>query len=256
MRDKIVAGNWKMNKSFDEAEELLNQIVDELEKNPLNEDVTLVICPPVIYLEMALDLVLELDCSIGAQNLSQFDDGAYTGEISARMLSDMGIDYCIVGHSERRQYFGETDEIIAKKVLKALDQGIAPIFCCGESLAEREAGIHFDVVKRQIETALWNLNADNLNDVVIAYEPVWAIGTGKVATPDQAQEMHAFIRSLIASKYGTEFANEFPILYGGSCNAANAAQLFSQPDVDGGLIGGASLKAEDFLQIARSFPIQ
>jgi len=242
-----------MNKSFQEADELLFDIVKRLENKP--EDVQLIVCPPAVYLELATDLVAEEDAHlmVGAQNVSQFDSGAYTGELSASMYSSMNLDFCIVGHSERRKYFGETNEVLAQKVDRLLDYGIQPIFCCGEVLEEREAGKHFDVVKQQIEESLFHLTGHEMSNVVIAYEPVWAIGTGKTASSEQAQEMHAFIRGLLREKYGEEVACEISILYGGSCNPGNAKELFANPDVDGGLIGGASLKAGDFLQIAQSF---
>jgi triosephosphate isomerase len=253
MRQKIVAGNWKMNKSFQEADELLFDIVKRLENKP--EDVQLIVCPPAVYLELATDMVEEEDVmlQVGAQNVSQFESGAYTGELSASMYSSMNLDFCIVGHSERRKYFGETNEVLAQKVDRLLDYGIQPIFCCGEVLEEREAGKHFDVVKQQIEESLFHLTGHEMSNVVIAYEPVWAIGTGKTASSEQAQEMHAFIRGLLREKYGEEVACEISILYGGSCNPGNAKELFANPDVDGGLIGGASLKAGDFMQIAQSF---
>jgi len=253
MRQKIVAGNWKMNMTFEEADELLFDITKRMEN--LSKDVQLIVCPPAVYLELATDIVEEddIDLKVGAQNVSQFDQGAYTGEISAGMLSSMNMDYCLVGHSERRKYFGETHEMLAKKVDQLLNYGIEPIFCCGEVLEEREAAKHFDVVKAQISDSLFHLNNQEMSNVVIAYEPVWAIGTGKTATAEQAQEMHAFIRSILTEKYGEELANEISILYGGSCNPGNAVELFANPDVDGGLIGGASLKADDFIKIAQSF---
>ena len=253
MRQKIVAGNWKMNKTFEEADELLFDITKRMENLP--QDVQLIVCPPSVYLELATDIVEEdeIDLKVGAQNVSQFDNGAYTGEVSAAMLSSMNMDYCLVGHSERRKYFGESHEMLAKKVDQLLTFGIEPIFCCGEVLEEREADKHFDVVKAQISDSLFHLNDQEMINVVVAYEPVWAIGTGKTATAAQAQEMHAFIRSILTEKYGEELSNEISILYGGSCNPANAAELFANPDVDGGLIGGAALKADDFLKIAQSF---
>jgi len=253
MRQKIVAGNWKMNKNFQEADELLFDIVKRLEHKP--EDVQLIVCPPAVYLELATDMVEEEDVHlmVGAQNVSQFEKGAYTGEISAEMYSSMNLDFCIVGHSERRKYFNESNEMLAQKVDRLLDYGIQPIFCCGEVLEEREAGKHFDVVKQQIVESLFHLTDQEMSNVVIAYEPVWAIGTGKTASAEQAQEMHAFIRGLLREKYGEEVACEISILYGGSCNPGNAKELFANPDVDGGLIGGASLKADDFIKIAQSF---
>ncbi len=251
MRKNIVAGNWKMNKTFQEAEELIDQIVVGMEEMSLKCEV--IACPPALFLEMASDYAEESRIKIGAQNVSEHEAGAFTGEIAAPMLASVDIEYCIVGHSERRKYFHETHEQLAKKVDILLDYGIKPIFCCGEVLEEREKEIHFDVVKKQMKESLFHLNENEFSNVVIAYEPVWAIGTGKTASPEQAQEMHAFIRNLIAEKYGTKTADEVSILYGGSCNPGNAKTLFANKDVDGGLIGGASLKAEDFLKIAVSF---
>ncbi len=252
MRKKIVAGNWKMNKSFSEADDLLFEIKEEIKKNPTGE-VQVIVCPPALYLELAGDVAEETGIAVGAQNVSKFDNGAYTGEISASMLESVELSYCIVGHSERRKYFGENNADLAIKVDKLLEHNISPIYCCGEVLEEREAGRQFDVVKEQIEQGLFHLSASEIRNVVVAYEPVWAIGTGKTATPAQAQEMHAFIRSLLSEKYDKDTANDITILYGGSCNATNAKDLFANPDVDGGLIGGASLKAKDFIQIAHSF---
>lgn len=252
MRKHIVAGNWKMNKNFDQAGELLEQLPELLEQVELN-GTHVIVCPPFPYLEMAGDYAEESYFTIGAQNVSEHDNGAYTGEISAEMLESMGVEYCIVGHSERRAYYGETDNSVAGKVDQLLKSGIVPIVCCGEVLEEREKGIQFDVVKEQITNGLFHLTPEAFGNIVIAYEPVWAIGTGKTATPDQAQEIHAFIRKTIAEKYGNEIADNTSILYGGSCKPSNAKELFSQPDVDGGLIGGASLNAEDFVAIATSF---
>jgi triosephosphate isomerase len=252
MRKKIVAGNWKMNKSFEGAESLICDILEELDGMD-SRLANVVICPPAVYLEMAVDLARETSVSIGAQNMSQFISGAYTGEISATMLQSMDVQYCILGHSERRQYFNETDELLAAKVKTALENVIKPIFCCGEALSQREAGVHFDVVKSQIENALFTLTEEQFAEVVIAYEPIWAIGTGVTASPEQAQEMHEFIRGVVASKYGIAVAEETTILYGGSCNAKNAKELFAKPDIDGGLIGGASLVAADFVKIIKSF---
>jgi triosephosphate isomerase len=252
MRTKIVAGNWKMNKTFDEADELINQIIDQLAEIEL-ADKAVIICPPAVYLELATDLSLESDLYVGAQNISHFESGAYTGEISAAMLGSMGVDFCIIGHSERRKYFEENNSELLKKVEIALKNNVTPIFCCGELLPEREAGKHFEVVKTQLQESLFHLNAGDFENVVIAYEPVWAIGTGVNATPGQAQEMHRYIRELIREKYGEEVAANKTILYGGSCNSKNSGDLFSQPDVDGGLIGGASLEAEEFISIVKSF---
>jgi triosephosphate isomerase (TIM) len=251
MRTKIVAGNWKMNKTFHEAEELLADITDLLQEDGL-PDVTVVVCPPSVYLEMAYDFAEEAGFYTGAQNLSDKDSGAYTGEISAPMIHSLGASFAIVGHSERRTYFNEIDQLLKNKVLQALKHDLVPIFCCGEVLDERNRDIHFEVVKKQLQIALFDLPKEDFVNVVIAYEPVWAIGTGATALPEQAQEMHEFIRKLIAEKYGEEIAANTTILYGGSCNEKNASELFSQPDVDGGLIGGASLKADSFIGIIKA----
>lgn len=252
MRKKIVAGNWKMNKTFDDAYELVEAIAEKMETlaKPEHE---VVVCPPFPFLEMCGDLSQESFFAVGAQDVSAHESGAYTGEVAAPMLASMGIDYCIVGHSERRAYHNESNEEIAAKVKQLLANDIRSIFCCGEKLPEREAGTQFQVVEKQIAESLFGLTADEFGNIVIAYEPVWAIGTGKTATPQQAQEMHAHIRSLIAKQYGSQVAENTTILYGGSCNAKNAKELFANPDVDGGLIGGASLNADDFLTIVQSF---
>ncbi len=252
MRKRIVAGNWKMNKNFQDAEDLMFEIADELTAKG-SGDAEVIICPPAVYLEMSSDIAAENGFMVGAQNVSQWDSGAYTGEISASMIHSMGITHCILGHSERRTYFGETDKIISIKVDNVLKNGVVPIYCCGEVLAERQAEKHFDVVRSQISEALFHLGKEAIGEVIIAYEPVWAIGTGVTASSAQAQEMHAFIRSLLTEKYGSDVSEEISILYGGSCNAQNAAELFANADVDGGLIGGASLKASDFVTIVNSF---
>lgn len=252
MRKRIVAGNWKMNKNFEEADDLLFELAESL-KDLEFENQEVIICPPAIYLEMSSDVGLENNFAVGAQNCSNHSGGAYTGEISASMLKSLELQYCLVGHSERRKFFNETHKELAEKVDILLENIITPIFCCGEALEEREAENHFNVVKGQISDSLYHLNKDEIQNVVIAYEPVWAIGTGKTASSDQAQEMHAFIRTQLTEKYGEEVSQEISILYGGSCNAKNAQELFSQTDVDGGLIGGASLKVEDFLVIVKSF---
>ena len=241
MRSKIVAGNWKMNLTFDEADELVNELLDRFdEQDELKCEV--IICPPFPYLEMLTDWEAEEQrFNVGAQNCSAYEKGAYTGEVSAKMLKALDVDYCIIGHSERRKYFNENNEVLAEKINRLIENNMSPIYCVGEVLEEREAGRHFEVVKEQLEKGLY--------DCIIAYEPVWAIGTGKTATPEQAQEMHAYIRQLVKEHYDEATANEIRILYGGSCNAKNATELFSQPDVDGGLIGGASLKADDFMSI-------
>ena len=253
MRKHIVAGNWKMNKTFEEADDLINDIMDKLEGLTLDRNTELVICPPFPYLEMASEYGDESYFAVGAQDVSEQDSGAYTGEVSAAMLESLQLTYCIVGHSERRAYHHETDEIVARKVDQLLKYNLRPIVCCGEVLQEREEGRQFDVVKKQITDGLFHLSAEQFANIVIAYEPIWAIGTGKTATPEQAQEIHAFIRGLIAEKYGKEVADETSILYGGSCKPSNAKELFANPDVDGGLIGGASLKADDFIAIATAF---
>lgn len=252
MRKKIVAGNWKMNNTFEQADDLLNDIFQYIEDDK-PENVDVIVCPPFTYLEIATDLAEESEFSIGAQNVSENSFGAFTGEISAPILKSLGVDYCIVGHSERRKYFNESNELLAKKIDVLLDNNVRPIFCCGEQLADRESSKHFDVVKEQIKESLFNLNKDEFMNIIIAYEPVWAIGTGITASPEQAQEMHAFIRSLITEKYGNDVAEEISILYGGSCKPSNAKQLFEKSDVDGGLIGGASLIVDDFFAIIKSF---
>ncbi len=251
MRTNIVAGNWKMNKIFEEADDLIANIADFVRNNEL-ENTAVIICPPSLYIELATDLAQETELYVGAQNLSNYESGAYTGEISAAMLESMGVDYCIIGHSERRKYFKESHEVLAEKVNIALKYNVTPIFCCGELLPEREAAQHFDIVKTQLEQSVFHLKEGDFKNLVIAYEPVWAIGTGVTASPDQAQEMHKYIRGLINDKYGKETAESSSILYGGSCNANNAKELFANPDVDGGLIGGASLKADEFIKIIQS----
>lgn len=249
MKEKLVIGNWKMNKSFEEADDLIGDIFDKL--TGFHKTTEVVLCPPSIYLELATDYAEEDESgfTVGAQNCSEYANGAYTGEISAEMLSGIGVEFCIVGHSERRGYFGETNATVAKKVDRLLEQNIIPVVCCGEQLEDRKNGRHFEVVEKQIRESLFHLPANHFEHVVIAYEPVWAIGTGETATPAQAEEMHSFIRTLVEKKYGAEMAYNTYILYGGSCNAKNALDLFSQQNVDGGLIGGASLKADDFIAI-------
>lgn len=249
MAQKIVAGNWKMNKAFEEAQDLVSNILDLTEDGKKPESTSVILIPPFVYLELVKDMTAESGIFTGAQNLSENENGAYTGEVSAAMLESMNIDYCLAGHSERRKYYGETDEIIGLKVLAALKHNISPIFCCGENLAERQDNKHFNVVESQLRTSVLTLPKNDFVNIVIAYEPVWAIGTGVNATPEQAQEMHAFIRKLIRENYNEEIASATTILYGGSCNSKNAAGLFAMPDVDGGLIGGASLDAEEFIRI-------
>jgi triosephosphate isomerase len=252
MKPKLVVGNWKMNKSFDDAQDLILDIQNGLKDLKLQTEV--VLCPPFVYMELITDIAEEEESQFyaGAQNCSEHASGAYTGEVSAEMLASMGVEFCIVGHSERRKYFGESNATIAQKIKLLLEHDIVPIVCCGELLEERKAGKHTQVVQQQIEEALFGLQPAEFERIIIAYEPVWAIGTGETATPAQAEEMHAFIRSLVEKKYGTEMAYNTYILYGGSCNAKNAADLFLQEDVDGGLIGGASLKADDFIAIIQA----
>ncbi len=252
MRRNIVAGNWKSNETFNQADDLINDIAEGLRAFD-STDVDVIVCPPFPYLELVQDAAEDVEFFVGAQNVSKFDNGAYTGEVSAQMLQSMNVDYCIVGHSERRKYFFETNQDVAEKVNKLLAVDITPIVCVGESLEDREAGKHFDVIREQVSQGLFHLSAEAMEKVIIAYEPVWAIGTGKTATKEQAQEIHAFIRNMLAEKYSDDTAQEISILYGGSCNAKNAKDLFAQQDVDGGLIGGASLKAADFIEIAGSF---
>lgn len=249
MRKKIVAGNWKMNKTLQEGIALAQEV--EKMASGVPGDVELIIAPPFIHLTEVKKLLNRV--KLGAQNCASEASGAFTGEVSASMLASTGVQFVIIGHSERRSYYGETNIIINKKVRLALQNNLNPIFCCGEVLSEREKGKHLDVVKEQLEEGLFSLSPDEFSKVIIAYEPVWAIGTGVNATPAQAQEMHQYIRSLIASKYDETIASNTSILYGGSCKPSNAGELFANPDVDGGLIGGASLKAEDFIGIAKAY---
>ena len=252
MRKKIVAGNWKMNMTFIDAEELISDLTDLMEDIDLG-DTYVIVCPPFLYLEIATDIAEEAKFYVGAQNMNDHESGAFTGEISGAMLASMEVEYCIIGHSERRKYFHETHELLARKVDLALTHSIRPIFCCGEILEERESGIHLEIVRKQLEESLFHLNETEFSSVVIAYEPVWAIGTGVNATSAQAQEMHAYIRNLVKTRYSQQIADETSIVYGGSCNSKNARELFSQTDVDGGLIGGASLDASEFIGIIQSF---
>jgi triosephosphate isomerase len=246
MRKKIVAGNWKMNKSWPEAIELSKGLASYSASFP--GSVQVIVSPPSLYLN-GLSEVLTQSIALSAQNCSQHDSGAFTGEISAGMLKSINVQYCILGHSERRQYYGETNVIIREKIDACLKHSITPIFCCGETLTEREAGNHFSTVSTQIQQALFHLSTEQIVGVVIAYEPVWAIGTGVTASNEQAEEMHAFIRGYVSEQYDQSVADSISILYGGSVNAANAAELFACPNVDGGLVGGASLKAADFTTI-------
>lgn len=251
MRKQIVAGNWKMNTTFPDGFNLVKEVINKSAEAP--KEVELIVCPPFTHLVEFTKATQGTRIHVGAQNCAMWEKGAYTGEISATMLKSINVEYVILGHSERREYFGETSEILLKKLLLAFEFGLTPIFCCGEKLDERESNNHFNVVKAQIEETLNQLSPEQMQKVIIAYEPVWAIGTGKTATSDQAQEMHAHIRSLINSKFGADIAQNTSILYGGSCKPSNAAEIFSKPDVDGGLIGGAALNASDFIAIAKGF---
>ncbi len=251
MRDKIVAGNWKMNLSFEQALQLANDINEWATTNKPTAKV--IIAPSAIYLQAIQETVDNEFVQVASQDVSAAEKGAFTGDISAEQLDSIGINTAIVGHSERREYQLESDVTIAKKLQQLFAKNITPILCVGEKLEEREADKHFEVVKSQILNALQPQDAANLANVVIAYEPVWAIGTGKTASPAQAQEIHAYIRQVLKEAFGEEIANQTSILYGGSVNAANAEELFAQPDIDGGLVGGASLKVEDFSKIISAF---
>ncbi|MDO6854039.1 triose-phosphate isomerase [Cellulophaga lytica] len=245
MRAKIVAGNWKMNKTLTETNALLAELSGKLP----DTDAEVMVAPTYVNLAAAVEIVKSSTIQVIAQNMHFADNGAYTGEISADMLLDIGINTVIIGHSERRAYFGETDEILAKKVIKALEKNLRVVFCFGEELEDRKSDNHFNIVASQLKNALFNLKPEAWSNIVLAYEPVWAIGTGETASPEQAQEMHAFIRKTIADEYTTEIAEAVSILYGGSVKPANAKEIFSKADVDGGLIGGAALKADDFIAI-------
>lgn len=252
MRQKIVAGNWKMNKTFEEANALASEVIGMV-SDEAKGNVKVIFCVPFPYLVSIKNLLGNNSrIAVGAQNCSEHEAGAYTGEVSAPMLKSMNIPYVILGHSERRQYFGEDGKLLAKKTDLALKHGLTPIFCCGEPLEVREKNEHEKLVKQQVEESLFHLDADSLQKIVIAYEPVWAIGTGKTASSQQAQDMHAVIRKHLAGKYGQNVADNISILYGGSVNAANAKELFACPDVDGGLVGGASLKSREFTEIIKS----
>ncbi len=252
MRNKIVAGNWKMNLNTKETKKLIKEISKYTEKNKKNLGCKVIISPSYTNLVTAKKHTSGTGIKVAAQNMHQADNGAFTGEISTDMLKSIKVRKVILGHSERRQYFGETDELLEKKVRKAIDAGLQVIFCNGETLEQRKDGSYFDVVTKQTKKALFDLTAEEMKKVVIAYEPVWAIGTGETATAEQAQEMHAHLRKILADKYGQEVADSISILYGGSVKPANAVEIFSKPDVDGGLIGGAALKAEDFIEIIKA----
>ena len=251
MRKKIVAGNWKMNMNLQDGIALAKELNETLKADKPNCGV--VSCAPFIHLASIAQFLDQDIIGLGAENCADKEKGAFTGEISVSMLNSVGCQYTILGHSERRQYYGETDEKLVEKTKLALAAGLKVILCVGENLDEREAGKHFDVVAGQTKAVLYNFSAEDMANVVVAYEPVWAIGTGKTATAEQAEEIHACIRKVLADKFGAQVADEMTILYGGSCKPSNAKELFAQPDIDGGLIGGAALKADDFIQIALSF---
>lgn len=250
MRKNIVAGNWKMNNNAAETAALISDLSASL--NDVSTEARIIIAPSFVNLSNAVMNAIGTDIEVAAQNMHQAANGAYTGEVSANMLTDIGIDTVILGHSERRTYFGEDDAILTEKVNAALSNDLEVIFCFGELLEDRKSENHFAIVESQLKNALFHLDAEAWGSIVLAYEPVWAIGTGETASPEQAQEMHAFIRNLISDTYGTDVANDVSILYGGSVKPANAEEIFSKEDVDGGLIGGASLKAEDFTAIIKA----
>ena len=253
MRQNIVAGNWKMNNNLDEGLKLTSEVVNMVQDEVTNSNVKVILGCPFIHLTSVQKLTNGTKVALSAQNCHEEEKGAYTGEISATMLKSVPVEYVIIGHSERRQYFGESNETLAKKTDTLLAHSLTPIFCCGESLDIREKGNHVDHVCNQLKESLFHLSAEDFGKLVIAYEPIWAIGTGVTASTEQAQEMHLAIRNFIAEKYGKEVADETSILYGGSVKPGNAKELFACPDVDGGLVGGASLKSRDFVDIAKSF---
>ncbi|PRY07868.1 triosephosphate isomerase [Pontibacter ummariensis] len=253
MRKRIVAGNWKMNKTYEEALSLVSEI-DNMVKDEVNEDVTVIVTPPFPFLQGVGKLVQGNDkMHLAAQDVSEHDSGAYTGEVSAAMLKSVGVEYVIIGHSERRLYHHEDAQLLYQKMKAAIKNGLKPIFCCGEPLEERDADRHFDYVGQQLKDSVSYLSNEEFDQIVIAYEPIWAIGTGKTATAEQAQEMHAYIREQLSRMFDAEAAYNCSILYGGSCNPGNAQEIFSKKDVDGGLVGGASLKSRDFTDIIKSF---
>ena len=248
LRKAVIAGNWKMNKTPAEA----SQLIDEMKPLVKDADCDVVICVPYVDLQTALEKTAGTNIKVGAENCHWAESGAFTGEISAKMLTSMGIDYVIIGHSERRTYFGESDETVNKRVRAALDAGMTVILCVGEVIEQRQQGVTFEVVGSQTKIALGGVSKEELSRIIIAYEPVWAIGTGLTATPEQANEVNSFIRKTVEELYDKEAADAFVVQYGGSMNAKNAAELLAQPDIDGGLIGGASLKAPDFATIVEA----
>ena len=250
MPKKIVAGNWKMNTSLEDAKQLAQSLKENLSNNSHSK---LVVCPPFVWIHAVTDILRGSDISVGAQNCAATTSGAFTGEVSASMLKDLGVEYVILGHSERRAMFGDTDAIILEKCKQALNAGLQVILCCGETLQEREAGKLEEILTTQLSSVLSALDQVSASNLIVAYEPVWAIGTGLTATPEQAESAHGFIRNLLVNLLGNEAGNEISLLYGGSCNASNAASLFERNNIDGGLIGGASLKSADFLKIGSSW---
>jgi triosephosphate isomerase len=252
MRKKIVAGNWKMNTTPEQGLKLAKEVKSLSAEAPA--DVELIIAPPFTHISSIANELKSCKVKLGSQNCSAWEKGAFTGEVSVEMLASSGVSHIIVGHSERREYFSESSKILLDKLMLVLKYGLTPIFCCGEKLDDRDANNHFNVVKSQIEEVLFHLNPDEMAKVVIAYEPVWAIGTGRTASPEQAEEIHGYIRNVIGKHFGNEIGQETSILYGGSCKPDNAKEIFAKPNVDGGLIGGASLVAIDFIAIAKSFP--
>jgi triosephosphate isomerase len=249
MREIVVAGNWKMNKDLNDSVALVGEI-----KNLLSDDTNakMIVCPPYTSLETVNALIKDTNIGLSAQNICSEDSGAYTGAISASMIKSVGCEYVILGHSERRTIFGESDELINSKIKKALEYSLIPIFCIGETLEERESGEMKNVIEQQVKEGLKGISADQLSEMIVAYEPVWAIGTGKTASPEQAQEVHAFIRGLLTEMYSSEFAEKVTIQYGGSVKPDNAKELLGQPDIDGALVGGACLKADSFIGIAKA----
>lgn len=247
MRQKIVAGNWKMHKNAEETEDLLNELIDKL---PNDIEAQIIVAPTFVNLSSAVDHLEFTNIGVAAQNMHQHESGAYTGEISADMLKSIGVNIVILGHSERRAYFHETDALLAQKVTTALKHNMDVIFCFGEELKDRQSDQHFNVVENQLRDGLFHLENKDWEQIILAYEPVWAIGTGETASPEQAQEMHEFIRETVRKRFGSDVAEDVSILYGGSVKPENAKEIFSKPDVDGGLIGGAALKATDFAAIA------
>ncbi len=252
MRKNIIAGNWKMNKDLNEAKELIKGIRKGVKKKKVGKNKRVIIAPSFVNLNTAVKRTKKSVVEVAAQNIHEEVNGAYTGEVAANMLTGIGVELVIIGHSERRTYFGETNEVLAKKVDTALRNKLEVIFCFGEQLSDRKSEKHFEVVESQLKESLFHLPKEDYSKIVLAYEPVWAIGTGETATPEQAQDMHAFIRGVLEKQYDKEMADGVSILYGGSVKPANAKEIFSKPDVDGGLIGGASLKKDDFLAIVEA----